>query len=62
MPEQEPKSILAQTMDRVKLEWIAEYRSQIRKRIDGLSTRKAMCDFDEGYNSALDDCLNILED
>ena len=61
--EQEP---LGQTtrdvMERIRLEWIANYRTELRKKMDALSTRKPMSDFDEGYNSCLDDCLNLLED
>lgn len=52
------------TMERVRLEWIANYRTELRKKMDALFKREPMSDFDEGYNSALDECLKlkILDD
>ena len=50
------------TMERVRLEWIGNYKVALRKQMDGLSTRKPMSDFDKGYNSCLEDCIALLMD
>ena len=63
MPDQEPLGQTTRdTMNRVKAEWINDYRVKLRKLMESLSTRQPMSDFDKGYNACLDDCLAFLEE
>ena len=63
MPDQEPLGQTTRdTMNRVKAEWINDYRIKLRKLMEGLSNPKPTSDFGKGYNACLDDCLAFLEE